>query len=540
MFLSGNKKIAVKLRDNTVDLKETKDLFARLMVLARSNRDIDYKEAIGNYEFTLTPRALFTPDGTILPCHDKSKLIHLLEKLTKEDKPTEVGSSTHQDAVDTGTPDLTSSDQPSRKIALVDGMVLVQKLSKKPATVLTVKDLSVCFNDRLMQLTRDYDEVILVFDTYRADSLKNVTRNKRRQGKSSIQYQVRDDTNIKHIPLSRFLSHDKTKSDLTEYLANKTLEYNKRSSKLIVTSASGITRSNKDLVFQENNHEEADTLLIHQAVLASQRNPHDAQLVFFSPDTDVLVLVTANYDIMLKNTSISMASGVVQIEPLWRAIGKERAKALPAFHAFTGADNTGRFSRLGKATWLQVFLNADEHIVKALQMLLDEAHVTEGTVSTLEHFTCAAYSPKGINIKAIPQLRWHLFCKHRAESDKLPPTLGALKQHILRVHVQTRVWAQAAIALQDPQLDPLQNGYFKDSDGMLKPVTTEFFPAPKAILELVLCKCKSDCSSGRCSCRAKDLACTDMCQCSSQCQNDDDSQAIIYESDDDDDDDDDV
>lgn len=356
----------------------------------------------------------------------------------------------------------------------------------------------------------------------------------KRQGKSSIQYQVRDDTNIKHIPLSRFLSHDKTKSDLTEYLANKTLEYNKRSSKLIITSASGITRSNKDLVFEENNHEEADTLLIHQAVLASQRNPHDAQLVFFSPDTDVLVLVTANYDLLLKNTSISMASGVVQIEPLWRALGKERAKALPAFHAFTGADNTGRFSRIGKATWLQVFLKADEYTVKALQMLLDEADVTEGMVSTLEYFTCAAYSPKGINIKAIPQLRWHLFCKHRAESDKLPPTLGALKQHILRVHVQTRVWAQAAIALQDPQLDPLQNGYFKDSDGMLKPVTTEVLPAPKAILELVQCKCKSDCSSGRCSCRTKDLACTDMCQCSSQCQNDDDSQAMMYESDDDD------
>jgi len=37
MFLSGNKKITVKLRDNTVDLKETKDLFTRLMLLARSN-----------------------------------------------------------------------------------------------------------------------------------------------------------------------------------------------------------------------------------------------------------------------------------------------------------------------------------------------------------------------------------------------------------------------------------------------------------------------------------------------------------------------
>ena len=168
-------------------------------------------------------------------------------------------------------------------------------------------------------------------------------------------------------------------------------------------------------------------------------------------------------------------------------------------------------------------------------MLFDEAEVTEGMLSTLGSFVCAAYSPKGINIKKIPEQRWHLFCKHRAESDKLPPTPGALKQHILRVHVQTRSWAQAAIAQQDPQLDPLQNGYYKQIDGLLKPTTTEVLPAPKAILEMVQCRCKSDCSSGRCSCKAKDLVCTDMCQCSSQCENDKVSQSLIHDSDDDDD-----
>ena len=203
-----------------------------------------------------------------------------------------------------------------------------------------------------MQMT--HDEIILVFDTYRVDYLKSATGDKRRQGKASIQYQVRvqDDPNIRHIPMSRFLSHDKTKADLTDYLAAKILEY-RGSSKLIITSASGHTRSNKDLVFEENNHEEADTLLIHQAVLASPRNSPYAQLVFFSPDTDVLVLVTANYHLLLKKTSMSMASGVEDIEPLWQALGKERAMALSAIHAFTGVDNTGRFSRIGKSTWLQ-------------------------------------------------------------------------------------------------------------------------------------------------------------------------------------------
>ncbi|XP_014676761.1 PREDICTED: uncharacterized protein LOC106816650 [Priapulus caudatus] len=76
LYMSGNKKQTVKIRDQSVDLKETKDLYGRLMVLARSSRDIDQKHAIGNYEFTLTTRALFAPDGSILPCTDKSNLIH--------------------------------------------------------------------------------------------------------------------------------------------------------------------------------------------------------------------------------------------------------------------------------------------------------------------------------------------------------------------------------------------------------------------------------------------------------------------------------
>jgi hypothetical protein len=43
----------------------------------------------------------------------------------------------------------------------------------KAASVVTVMDFSVCFNNRLIDLTRDFDEVIAVFETYRADSLKN-------------------------------------------------------------------------------------------------------------------------------------------------------------------------------------------------------------------------------------------------------------------------------------------------------------------------------------------------------------------------------
>ena len=111
----------------------------------------------------------------------------------------------------------------------------------------------------LMSTTRGYDEIIGVFDTYKDSSLKYATRESRRQGKAPVQYKIHDDTQIKHVTMKKFLSHNKTKSDLTDYLAMKVMIYNKDSPKLIVVSASGCTRSNSNIVFENNNHKEADT-----------------------------------------------------------------------------------------------------------------------------------------------------------------------------------------------------------------------------------------------------------------------------------------
>ena len=55
-----------------------------------------------------------------------------------------------------------------------------------------------------------------------------------------------------------------------------------------------------------------------------------------------------HYEKLCKKTSISMVSGMVDVEPIWRALGEEKAQALSTFHAFTGADNTGNFSGIGK------------------------------------------------------------------------------------------------------------------------------------------------------------------------------------------------
>ena len=61
-----------------------------------------------------------------------------------------------------------------------------------------------------------------------------------------------------------------------------------------------------------------------------------------------------------------MAFTVVHIEPVLPALAIERATALPAFHAFTGVDNTGRFSKMGKGIWKQIYLKANPDTIKAL------------------------------------------------------------------------------------------------------------------------------------------------------------------------------
>ena len=151
--------------------------------------------------------------------------------------------------------------------------------------------------------------------------------------------------------------------------------------------------------------------------------------------------------------------------------------------------------------------------------LTKEGDVTQGVKDALAKFVCLLYCPKGIHITSIPDLRWHLFCKHLAESTKLPPTAGSLARHIERVHIQARVRSQATVMWQH-LLDPIKHGYYQDEYDSMLPTTTKVPPAPQAIVELIRCQCKAHCTTQRCLCQRHNLACTDLCLRGTDCEND--------------------
>ena len=77
-----------------------------------------------------------------------------------------------------------------------------------------------------------------------------------------------------------------------------------------------------------------------------------------------------------------------------------------------------------------------------------EGDLTQEVNEELTKFVYSMYCPKGVCITSVPDLRWYLFCKQLAESNKLPPTPGALEKHVKRVRLQSRVWCHATIMKQ--------------------------------------------------------------------------------------------
>ena len=96
------------------------------------------------------------------------------------------------------------------------------------------------------------------------------------------------------------MSHIKTKQDLTIYLAQKFMKvFTKVGARYSVAYDLQI-QSNTDNYspeLLEHDHEEADTLLIVQAIDVA-RNDSFTECYIYSPDTDVLVLLIHHYQML--------------------------------------------------------------------------------------------------------------------------------------------------------------------------------------------------------------------------------------------------
>ena len=191
-----------------------------------------------NIELTVTPHSFFRHDGTLLDgFQGKSKLVvKILEYVSHE-----------------------PSAYLNADCVVIDAMFLLNQMNPKPATVKIGKDLAAEFLNLIFQISSISSVFNIVFDQYIPNSMKS-------------------NTNTKPSLVNLLIRYCKTIIVDRQYIisGNNTTEFSYKQPPLA------------------NNHDEADTLIIH-CLTSAQLKESDNVLVYAN-DTDVFTLLLKHYN----------------------------------------------------------------------------------------------------------------------------------------------------------------------------------------------------------------------------------------------------
>ena len=128
------------------------------------------------------------------------------------------------------------------------------------------------------------------------------------------------------------------------------------------------------------------------------------------------------------------------------AIRCTKAKALPAFHALTGSDNTARGTgkKSAYAKW-----GTRPELTTTLCHLMDKPETPSSDyIAVIESFVISLYS-LSCTLTDVNQARQQIFAQSSCTFEYPPPTKAALIEHVIRkTHQAGYVWGQSIIAKQ--------------------------------------------------------------------------------------------
>ena len=285
-FVSNNKVAIVTINQQIIAIKEERKLMNRLLVASRTRPDIDLQFCLGKYEFSVTPPSLFSPDGSLHSTKDKSVIAEELFKF-------QVDEEIESELMDTDI----------RKVAVVDGMAFVNKVSIKKNRIRNCEKFASCFIDIIDKENAEYHEVHIAFDHYQKNSLKGNTRATHAKRYSAVHYKVSDATKIDHLETKYFLSSIETRKELSQYLSLKLSQHFVKHYVVVFDKTVLTNMPDLDNNLRNYNHEETDTGIVLHALDVSKRDPF-SELVVFCSDTDVLLILLHYFDDKLSSSTI--------------------------------------------------------------------------------------------------------------------------------------------------------------------------------------------------------------------------------------------
>ncbi|MES9879833.1 MAG: hypothetical protein ABW185_03030 [Sedimenticola sp.] len=264
---------------------------------------------------------------------------------------------------------------------------------------------------------------------------------------------------------------------------------------------------------------DADVLIVQTAVACSTT----ASTVVVGEDTDLLILLCYHtrpgegYDIYFKPES---KMGTKKQQRCWdikmtqRVLGGDVCSHMLFVHAVLGCDTTSRAHGIGKGVALKQLM-CNSAFKEQAGIFLKGSSTVADVVEAGEKALICLYNGK--TDESLDTLRLQRFyhkvkLSSSVQLQSLPPTSAATQYHSMRVYHQVQEW-------QGNELPPDEWGW-KIHGPHFMPIMTTKEVAPKSLLSIISCNCKSGCSTMRCSCRKAGLECSPGCgECRGLCRN---------------------
>ena len=180
------------------------------------------------------------------------------------------------------------------------------------------------------------------------------------------------------------------------------------------------------------SHEAADSKMIHHLTILEE----NSKIIICTSDTDMLVIALGCLEHIPEPVNLWFEVGLnaknslryIDMRKLFKKLGKDLCRALPAFHVFTDSDYTAAFSRKRKICPLKTLekVNCPNCIWR---------------FKVIEKFTCTLFGKPKFN--SVNEVRLELFlkkyqpkkkeviisCLKKMEGNFLPPCASVLQQH---------------------------------------------------------------------------------------------------------------
>ena len=471
-------------------LKNNAQLFSRLYISCQT-RDGNLDEFF-RHENQACPPAL--SDGWSLRLGTKSDLLTCFQEIADE-----------------------RSEAPPTTSLVIDGAAIVQML--KPTACKNFREYAQeIFIPYMSTRFQSSSRLDLVWDTYRADSLKASARAKR--GKGVRRRVVAEGA----IPSNwqNFLRVDTNKTQLFKFLSEALLLwFNLKDKQLVVTDGEEVCSKpplSELSSLAPCTHEEADSrMMLH--VSHAARHGHN-KIMIRTVDTDVVVLAVSVVHHLQPENELWIAFGTgkgfryLAAHEIAARLGPDKAQALTMFHSLTGCDTVSSFASHGKKTAWAVWNVLPELTDALLKLSSAPSEIPEEVLHTIERFVILLYD-RTSPYTDIDKARKKLFAR-KNNVELIPPTKAALEEHVKRAAYQGgHVWGQ--VLLPAPELPAATSwGWIKSEDGLHDPHWTRLPQAAQSCRELLSCKCKMGCVN-RCKCKKAALECTALCLCEGEC-----------------------